>query len=388
MREGGPPPAASALMPTTALADIYEAALRPAHWAVVLERLVEIFHGSGAILRTFEATPETAGMWFAHRIEQWALKEYVRHFHKMDVWESSGRARGYMQSVGVYVADMLLPREEFLATEFYRDFLRRQDIRDLLAVVVHDGSPPPMPLTVLSIYRGHQQPLFGEADLILARAFLPHLARAVEMNFQMAEMRHCAAVHSVAFEQFSPAMLFFNRSGVVINSNRQANALITAADGILVRDGHLAATNIEDDVKLQLLLEGNGGAEHGEADVVRISRPSGRLPYAVVRIAVPQDKRDPPDARQAHFAILLHDPSVVAELDLDTLGRLYGLTPAESRLVQALVDHGSAKSIFHHTNLNEHTVRSQLKAVLKKTGTRAQAELIRLALTVALRARG
>jgi DNA-binding CsgD family transcriptional regulator len=49
-----------------------------------------------------------------------------------------------------------------------------------------------------------------------------------------------------------------------------------------------------------------------------------------------------------------------------------------------LVVYGSAKSIFRNTDLNRNTVRSQLNSVLRKTGTNAQAELMRLVLMSAV----
>lgn len=365
-------------------AEIYEAALRPTHWAAVLERLVERFQANSAILRTFEALPETGGLWFAHRIERWALEEYVRYYCLRDVWESSARARGLLKPGKVFNSDRLLPRARLLASEFYRDFLRRQDIRDLLAFVLHDGTAAPMPLTVLYVFRGHQQRLFGGTELRMARYLAPHLARAVELNFQFAEMRHRAAVQSVALERFGPAMAFFDRNGALVNANRPAVALLGSGDGIGIEDGRLTATAPEDNVKLQQLLARRGQSEGGETGVARIGRPSGKLPFVALRVALPPDRLDPPDARRAHFALLLHDPAAATDLDLDALARVYGLTPAEKRLVQVLVNHGSVKEIFRSTDLNQHTVRSQLKAVLRKTGTRAQAELVRLALTVAL----
>jgi DNA-binding CsgD family transcriptional regulator len=49
-----------------------------------------------------------------------------------------------------------------------------------------------------------------------------------------------------------------------------------------------------------------------------------------------------------------------------------------------LVVYGSAKSIFRNTDMNRNTVRSQLNSVLRKTGTNAQADLMRLVLMSAV----
>jgi len=62
------------------------------------------------------------------------------------------------------------------------------------------------------------------------------------------------------------------------------------------------------------------------------------------------------------------------------LRRLYGLTPAEARLAQALVAGEHLNDIAEHLGITKETARSQLKAVFAKTDTHRQAELVRVLL--------
>ena len=102
------------------VADIYEAALRPTHWAVVLESLVAQFKAKAAALRTFEAMPETGGLWMTHGLERRALDEFRRYFQARNVWEACATARGAFKPGTVVTSDMLLPCRELQASEFYR----------------------------------------------------------------------------------------------------------------------------------------------------------------------------------------------------------------------------------------------------------------------------
>jgi pimeloyl-ACP methyl ester carboxylesterase/DNA-binding CsgD family transcriptional regulator len=75
---------------------------------------------------------------------------------------------------------------------------------------------------------------------------------------------------------------------------------------------------------------------------------------------------------------------VTSELDWpqavpEFLARVFKLTPAEIEVMRLLVGGGTVAGIAAATGRGTGTVRSQLHAVLQKTGTRNQAELMRLA---------
>ena len=76
--------------------------------------------------------------------------------------------------------------------------------------------------------------------------------------------------------------------------------------------------------------------------------------------------------------------AVTSELDWpqtvpEFLARVFKLTPAETEVMRLLVGGGTVAGIAAATGRGTGTVRSQLHAVLQKTGTRNQAELMRLA---------
>jgi DNA-binding CsgD family transcriptional regulator len=57
---------------------------------------------------------------------------------------------------------------------------------------------------------------------------------------------------------------------------------------------------------------------------------------------------------------------------------VYGLTSAEGRLMQALVGGDRLEDISARFAITKETVRSQLKAIFRKTGASSQVDLIRL----------
>jgi len=63
---------------------------------------------------------------------------------------------------------------------------------------------------------------------------------------------------------------------------------------------------------------------------------------------------------------------------MERLGRLYDLTASEALLALHIADGGDTSAYAAARQVSRNTVRNQLQAVFDKTGTRRQAELVRL----------
>lgn len=64
--------------------------------------------------------------------------------------------------------------------------------------------------------------------------------------------------------------------------------------------------------------------------------------------------------------------------DLDRIAVRHGLTPAEVRLLELLIETGSLKKSAQQSARSYYTLRAQLRAVFQKTETHSQAQLMRL----------
>ena len=112
---------------------------------------------------------------------------------------------------------------------------------------------------------------------------------------------------------------------------------------------------------------------------VAISRPSGRTPYSLrvapIRLAgFRLHRRDPA------VAVLFSDPDQAPVAPAALLHQLYGLTAAEARLAVDLCAGDDLREIAARNGLSIATVRTHLKHLLAKTGTRRQGELVSLLL--------
>ncbi len=79
--------------------------------------------------------------------------------------------------------------------------------------------------------------------------------------------------------------------------------------------------------------------------------------------------------------MFISDPAAELQSLEDVLRSLYGLTPAEARLAQALVNGLSLQEYADQQAVSIHTVRSHFRTISGKAGVKRQTDFVRAVLT-------
>jgi DNA-binding NarL/FixJ family response regulator len=192
--------------------------------------------------------------------------------------------------------------------------------------------------------------------------------------------RRASDAGRLALDHIATAVFVVDASGHVLHMNQAGTALVAERDGLTIDANQVCRGAMPDET--QTLLEtirrqAAPGRKEDAVTAVSLSRPSMRHPLLV--IAAPLGPE--PDAEgQASVVLFVADPDRPPALNAEVIGRLYGLTGAESRLACALAtgrDLGDAAEALHITQTS---ARTYLKRVFAKTNTRRQADLVRLIL--------
>ncbi len=216
---------------------------------------------------------------------------------------------------------------------------------------------------------------------------LPHLRQA----FQTSQTLNSLSARLEAWEQALGALptgvVMLDARGRIVETNRPARKILAARDGLLVRDGELAAQDPGSHRALSAMiasaLGAATGADGGAAEGQKLRRPSGRRCY-VVRTA-PLPERDGlaagvvGEARPAAL-VFVSDPEDSPEPPERLLHRLYGLTPAEARLALSLSAGNPLSAAAEACGITREAARTRLKRVFVKTDTHSQMALVRLIL--------
>jgi DNA-binding CsgD family transcriptional regulator len=84
----------------------------------------------------------------------------------------------------------------------------------------------------------------------------------------------------------------------------------------------------------------------------------------------------------AEVLVLVTDPQKAVQFPDDVLRQLYGLTPAEVEVANGILTGYSPNEIADLRRVSKGTVRNQIKAIMSKTDTDRQSDLVRLLMTL------
>jgi DNA-binding CsgD family transcriptional regulator len=80
----------------------------------------------------------------------------------------------------------------------------------------------------------------------------------------------------------------------------------------------------------------------------------------------------------ASAAVFVRKSSLQAPSAMETVSKLYKLTPSELRVLLAVVEVGGGPAVAKTLGISEKTVKTHLQSLFVKTGTHRQADLVKL----------
>ncbi len=222
-------------------------------------------------------------------------------------------------------------------------------------------------------------PTFSAADVRAFERMSVHMTRALQVAVRLeraAEQRD-RVVH--AFDGLSLGVLMVDARGKLLYANAAAETLLRRRVGMEVRDGMLRTAVPQDQARLDALLRAvlpQRGPLAGDglaSATIGAVAPGTTLTVRAVRVVSEQARYL---ARGAAALLTFEDPAGVSEGRAVALGRIFGATPAESRLAIALARGESVRQAAERLGVTYGTARGYLKILFRKTETHRQAQLV------------
>jgi DNA-binding CsgD family transcriptional regulator len=341
---------------------IHESAFAPELWPGILDELAQIAEARGGALCAFNAaalhwttSASICELWTSYTAEGWAMRgqRRARLF--------GARYPGFLGEHDLYTA------EELDLDPIYRDFLRSRGYGWSAATAIRMPTGDRIVLRLERDYaRGPVEPaVLQQLDLLR-----PHLARSAMVSARMRLER--ARIASETLALIGLPALVLNDQGVVL----AANQLIAALDGF-IRWRTMDRVSLKDSSADALFRQAVATLNLESAATVRsfAVRAADALMVAHV-IPICGAARDV-FARCA--AVLVMTPVTIPRTPrVELLQSLFDLSPAEARVARALAAGETVETIAAAGAVSRNTVRSQLRAVMEKTGCGRQAEVVAL----------
>ena len=186
-----------------------------------------------------------------------------------------------------------------------------------------------------------------------------------------------SAILSQALDVLSDALILTDRLARVRHINRAARAIL-AEGSLAIRNGLLCARTIEETQVLQKLISTRGRAAMSDGHF-RTNEACGRGGLVLTVIAAQTIPTD--DADLGSVLVVAHELNRAQVPSPGVISSFFGLTPAEAKLAYEMAHGDGLVACARRLGITSNTARTHLKHVFEKTGTRRQAELLRLLLS-------
>jgi len=367
---------------------IYEASVRPERWNAVVAAIADSLGAAKGLLFTPYLAPQHGGLIFPAGIDEAALQLWGSTYIDQDIWAQRAQARGQLR-VGVALIDEdIVPREEFLASRFYREFLSTIGIGRVCTCIVFEGTPG-LPATSISIFRDAHEPAFDRADAQWLKLVAAHISRGLGLMQRLDTARlQCTSLLS-SFDRLNFGVVLLNERMQVLHLNQAAQAAVSRRDGIAINANRqlestpgakrsqslsrwLAAVRDAPATQQAHFLEG-----------CRVTRSDGKRHYAIQCAAVSAASAWTAQSEEIRYVVFIIDPTALQLPSTSRLAALYGLTEAQAKVALGFSNGETYKQVARRLRVSEETVRSHVKEIYPKTRVNRQADLVRLVLSLA-----
>ncbi len=305
---------------------------------------------------------------------------YSEHYYQNDVWLPPFFER---YSAGdVMTGPELIGESAFLASEFYNDFLRPQDIRHAFGLMIENSAGCS---TYMAAFRGHGQEEYSDTERQFVQHLMPHLRRAARVRRKLAGLEYVVNALVEALDGLSAGVVLLDERGGILFANAQAQRILNNCDGLRCRTRELVVSDREASRRVSLAIRDAIATAQGRpqmgAQTLAIPRPSGKRPYFTTVVPVGPSTASACRIRPGETPaamVFLDDPHERSGEFASGLQSLFGLTEAEAEVAEGLACGWSAAEIAEMRSVALQTVRRQIKEILGKTGTGRQAELVAL----------
>ena len=363
----------------------YDAGLGRRPWTVLLEALAEAL-GSRATHFLVHDELGHDGLVGAVRSDPEWRRRYLEHFASVNPYLSHPAAQ---HAAGVVHSGDWLTRAELERTEFYSDFLRKQDV---FPVLVGNLFSDRRRQGFLASYRRFNGKAFGAEERKLLASLLPHVQRAIQVSGVLGQLELERSGWWASLDLLEHGIIVLDRSGAPLFVNRSAHHLLGPETGLVLTRNELRAVHPAEASALATLiasaLRTASGDHLGTGGCVALRQASGG--HALGLMVAPLPRRSAvglsleDTSRIPAVMVFLAGPGGRAAHDVPAalLGPLFDLTPREAEVARLLGRGLAIAEAASSLGIAFHTARVHQRRIYDKMGIHSQAELTRLFRTI------
>ena len=362
---------------TDLIGTIYDAGLGAEAWSTVLERIGQMVGADGSAFYVDDHQKGAFEVLSLRGYPASAANAYMSYFVTRDVRRPVALA---LPTHSVYVDDRHMAFADVARSEIFNDFYRPARLEG------HSIATLPFKqkhrFAVLSVHRSVNASSFDPVTIAMFGRLSPHIARAVQLQRQIARANLMSEGLATALDHFGMAVLLCDGAGRMVEMNAAADSLLTRPECPLRLTGSgVTAVASADASALKAAIAAAAGVFRGKLTapppVLRLAKTDGS--GMVGLMAVPAHRTDIiAPGRERLVLLFVSDPVRTAPTTPELLMSQFGLSAAEALVAVQLANGDRVDDISGARGVSRETVRAQVKSILSKMGANGQSQLIGL----------
>jgi DNA-binding CsgD family transcriptional regulator/PAS domain-containing protein len=356
---------------------IYDASIDPTGWKAALEQISFFVGGVRATLIIEDVAAKNVPAIFTSYEDAPWLQRYFDTYLPLNPTRIAVAA--YAKAGDIVLTTDFMTQEEYERTRYYREWLQQRDLVDNTVVII-DRSPADF--TVLAVHRNRDQGPAGITVRERLALIAPHVIRSVAIGKALDRAKLEAMTFGEVLDRVPSAILLLDESGRVVQANLsarrhlQTGAVLRSAQGILRMQNPLANTALDRAVASAKRGE---AAPDAQATIIPLQSSTEERYFASILPLTSGARSRVGDRYRAVAAVFVRRLGPDLPLDPMPLAHSYGLTPRELTVLMTVVESGGVPETSTILGLSENTVRTHLQSIYRKTGTKRQSQLAKLA---------
>ncbi len=357
------------------IGEIYDASLDPTLWSPVFQTVSGYVGGCTAHLTSQDTVSKTAHLYFSWGHEPKYAQLYFEKYCKFNPVFPTALFFGLEETH--WVPDCL-PRDEFCRSRFAREWLAPQGYIDGLFANVDKSATS---CAIFSVFRHVSD---GFVDDEMRRRFaliVPHVRRALLIGKVIDLHKVEAAQLADSLDTLASGMFLVDATSRITYANASGREMLREANLLRAPSGRLGAI---DRVADQALLDtftttARGDAAMGRRGIaVPLKARDGERYVASVLPLTSGARRKGGAAYSATAVVFVQKAALAMPSPPEAIAREFELTPAELRVLFAIINVGGVSEAADVLGVSEGTVRTHLHHVFGKTNTTRQTDLVKL----------
>ena len=350
------------------LSDLYAGGLDEAAWNRALLGIADLVRAADGLLLAFNPTTGQVLRAEQRRLDPLILDQYCRH------WVYQDPRLPHFQDFPLYRArtERMLPLVAWQRSAILNEFLLPFDAPYFMPAWLYKSDSK---VVALSMQGTRQRGPFEPHDLEIFEPLLPHIQRALEIRDRLERAQVQAQTINATLDRVNFGVAILDSSGKLLEANAILQQLLRTDSGITRKlDGTLSLRGPAGTQFAHWIFKGipPAGNTDGLLHVPRLRA----LPLSVMISPLPP-RTSSWIGGDPRWLVLIFDPERRVQASTDLIARDLSISSREAEIASLLVSGYTLRDAARRHEVSEHTVRSQLRSIFRKTGLQSQAELIR-----------